>query len=62
MFSAIKIMENQVGQEEYNGQISLVIFHWLYLTLREKYPNIEFFLVCIFLYSYQKKLRIWTLF
>ena len=40
------------------------------LTLREKFPNTEFFLVLIFLYSYsvriqenadQKKLRIWTL-
>ena len=39
------------------------------LTLREKCPNTEFFLVRIFLYSIgmqestdQKKLRIWTLF
>ena len=32
------------------------------VTLREKCPNKEFFLVCIFLYSDQKKLRIWTLF
>ena len=39
------------------------------LTLREKCPNTEFFLVPIFLYSVriqentdQKKLRIWTLF
>ena len=30
-------------------------------TLREKCPNTEFFLVLIFLYSDQKKLRIWTL-
>ena len=39
------------------------------LSLSEKCPNMEFFLVCIFLYSDgiqenkdQKKLRIWTLF
>ena len=39
------------------------------LALREKCPKMEFFLVCIFLYSDwiqantdQKKLRIWTLF
>ena len=31
------------------------------LTLREKGPNTEFFLVRIFLYSEQKKLHIWTL-
>ena len=31
-------------------------------TLREKCPNTEFFLVLIFLYSDQKKIRIWTLF
>ena len=31
-------------------------------TLREKCPNTEFLLVRIFLYSDQKKLRIWTLF
>ena len=31
-------------------------------ALREKFPNTEFFLVRIFLYSDQKKLRIWTLF
>ena len=30
------------------------------LPLREKCPNTEFFLVRIFLYSDQKKLRIWT--
>ena len=33
-----------------------------YLTLREKCPNTEFFLVRIFRHSDQKKLRIWTLF
>ena len=39
------------------------------VSLREKYRNTEFFLVCIFPYSVwiredkdQKKLRIWTLF
>ena len=44
----------------------LIIRQW---TLREKCPNTEFFLVCIFLYSVriqentdQKRLRIWTLF
>ena len=31
-------------------------------TLSEQCPNTEFFLVCIFLYSDQKKLRIWTFF
>ena len=31
-------------------------------TLREKCPNTKFFLVCIFLYSDQKKLCIWSLF
>ena len=31
-------------------------------SLREKCPNTEFFMVRIFLYSDQKKLRIWTLF
>ena len=31
-------------------------------SLREKCPNTEFFLVRIFLYSDQKRLRIWTLF
>ena len=31
-------------------------------SLREKCPNMEFFLVRIFLYSDQEKLRIWTLF
>ena len=43
---------------------------WIFsFILREKRPNTEFFLVCIFLYSVriqektdQKKLRIWTLF
>ena len=41
--------------------------HCYKLTLREKCPNTEFFLVCIFLYSLriqktmdQNKLRIWT--
>ena len=29
--------------------------------MREKCPNTEVFLVLIFLYSDQKKLRIWTL-
>ena len=40
----------------------------LYITLREKCPNTEFFLVRIFLYSFriqentdQKKLRIWKM-
>ena len=33
-----------------------------FLLLREKYQNTEFFLVLIFPYSDQKKLRIWTLF
>ena len=40
-----------------------------HMTLPEKCPNTEFFLVCFFLYSDwikentdQKKLRIWTLF
>ena len=31
-------------------------------TFRKKCPNTEFFLVCIFTHSDQKKLRIWTLF
>ena len=31
-------------------------------TLRKRCPNTEFFLVCIFTHSDQKKLRIWTLF
>ena len=31
-------------------------------ALREKCPNTEFFLLRIFLYSDQKKIRIWTLF
>ena len=31
------------------------------ITLREKYPNTEFFLVRIFWYLDQKKLCIWTL-
>ena len=31
-------------------------------SLCEKWPDTEFFLVRIFLYSDQKKLRIWTLF
>ena len=33
-----------------------------WLALRERCPNTEFSLVCIFLYSNQKKLCIWTLF
>ena len=39
--------------------LCLVSTKW---SLREKCPNTEFFLVRIFLYSGQKKLRIWTLF
>ena len=45
---------------------SYEFFHNSFLAehhpLREKCPNTEFFLVRIFLYSDQKKLRIWTLF
>ena len=42
---------------------SIFFFFLLYgLRLREKCPNTEFFLVRIFLYSDQKKLRICTLF
>ena len=52
--------------------LTLIIYHTILLstqTLHEKYPNTEFFLVCIFLCldwiqenTDQKKLRIWTLF
>ena len=45
------------------------IFAYFTQSLREKYPNTEFFLVSIFLYSVrkqentdQKKLRIWIFF
>ena len=48
---------------------SMILFWYGKIPLREKYPNREFFLVRIFLYSDwiqekmdQKKLRIWTLF
>ena len=35
-------------------------FRLIRLSLHEKCPNTKSFLVCIFLYSDQKKLRIWT--
>ena len=41
--------------------LSLAFSHYI-LSLREKCPNTEFFLVRIFQWSDQKKLRIWTLF
>ena len=53
-----------------NNTIRYVVFvYFENISLREKYPNTELFLVRIFLYSVriqentdQKKLRIWTLF
>ena len=47
-----------VSPSEPVGQSSSLIGH----ALREKYPNKEFFLVRVLLYSDQKKHRIWTLF
>ena len=40
--------------------MTFLIYDPLGITLRKKCPNTEFFLVRIFLYSDQKKLRIWT--
>ena len=50
-----------------NGNLQITACTYTY-ALREKYPNTEFFVVCILPYSVQirektdqKKLRIWTL-
>ena len=42
--------------------MTFLIYDPLGITLRKKCPNTEFFLVRIFLYSDQKKLRIWIIF
>ena len=42
--------------------IILIYREYAHVPLHKKGPNMEFFLVHIFLYSHQEKLRIWTLF
>ena len=49
--------------------VDVIQIKFSYYTLREKCPNTEFFVVCVFLYSVRiqentdrKKLHIWTLF
>ena len=54
------ILETSQSQHITDAIRDLVPF--VQFTLREKCPNTEFFLIGIFLYSDQKKLRIWTLF
>ena len=47
--------------QKYKTAYTLKTSLYEHIPLREKYPNTEFFLVRIFLFSDEKKLRIWTL-
>ena len=61
--------QRERGERERERESCQNCFMQLFLSLREKCPNTEFFMVRIFLYSDwiqentdQKKLRIWTIF
>ena len=53
---------NRVKQVKDAEQTDHTYIFLLIIKLREECPNTEFILVRIFLYSDQKKVRIWTFF